>query len=256
MENVLIHYANKVATITLNRPDQLNAMNEQLLKELNDALEEVKRSDAQIVVLTGAGRAFSAGGDMKMMLNSDSQESFKNVMEAIKQIALNFYSLPKITIAKINGASAGLGLSLALAADFIIAKSDAKVAMNFIGIGLIPDGAGHFLMEQRLGTHKAKQTIWEGKVMTAAEAMDKGIIDLAVEENLDDVVEQRVNDLLASPILAMIESKNILHSQHVDKLAAILDAETKGQLAMRQTKDHQEGVQAFLEKRKPDFKGE
>src|SRR5690625_134934 len=195
MENVLVHYSNKVATITLNRPDQLNAMNEALLKDLHEALEEDKKSEAQIVVLTGAGRAFSAGGDMKMMLNSDSPESFKNVMEAIKQIAISFYSLPKITIAKINGAAAGLGLSLALAADYIIAKSDAKVAMNFIGIGLIPDGAGHFLMEQRLGTHMAKQTIWEGKVMIASEAMERGIIDQAVEGDLDDVIEKQINDL-------------------------------------------------------------
>lgn len=256
MEKVLLQYDGQVATVTLNRPEQLNAMNEELLDELLTKLKEVKNSRAKVVVLTGAGRAFSAGGDMKMMLEANEPESFEKVMKTIKEIVLTFYSMPKITIAKINGAAAGLGLSLALAADVSIAKADAKVAMNFIGIGLIPDGAGHFFMEQRLGTVNAKHTIWEGKVMTAQEGYELGIVDLVTSDDLDTVVQNKVDTLLQSPILAMIETKKVLHEQHLSTLTSILDRETKGQLAMRQTKDHLEGVQAFLEKRKPNFMGE
>src|SRR5690554_1538338 len=188
-------------------------MNEELLDELLTKLKEVKNSRAKVVVLTGAGRAFSAGGDMKMMLEANEPESFEKVMKTIKEIVLTFYSMPKITIAKINGAAAGLGLSLALAADVSIAKADAKVAMNFIGIGLIPDGAGHFFMEQRLGTVKAKHTIWEGKVMTAQEGYELGIVDLVTSDDLDTVVQNKVDTLLQSPILAMIETKKVLHEQ-------------------------------------------
>ncbi|MGM8216039.1 enoyl-CoA hydratase [Bacillaceae bacterium W0354] len=255
MDSVLVNYDGIVATVTLNRPEQLNAMNEQLLKELNEKLNEVRNSDAKIVVLTGAGRAFSAGGDLNMMLKADSPDSFGEIMSSIKEIVTTFYSMPKITIAKINGAAAGLGLSLALAADYTIASTHAKIAMNFIGIGLIPDGAGHFFMEQRLGTAKAKHMIWEGKMMVATEAKEIGMID-EVAENIDEAVKLLTDKLSNAPILAMIETKRVLHSQHLPTLKSVLETETKGQLAMRQTSDHKEGVQAFLEKRKPNFKGE
>ncbi|MDV2583043.1 enoyl-CoA hydratase [Alkalibacillus haloalkaliphilus] len=252
-ETVLLNYENDVATVTLNRPEQLNAMNEELLIDLQEKLDKVQRSEAKILVVTGNGKAFSAGGDMKMMLQASGPDTFNDVMSKIRDIVLTLYQMPKITISALNGATAGLGLSIALASDYVIAKSDAKVAMNFIGIGLIPDGGGHFFMEQRVGTVKAKQLIWEGKTLTAKEAEQLQLIDLSTDEDLNQVVNGYVHKLKHAPILAMIESKGILNSQQISKLKAILDSETNGQLSMRQTEDHQEGVQAFLNKRQPQF---
>ncbi|WP_188207832.1 enoyl-CoA hydratase [Alkalibacillus aidingensis] len=250
---VQVHYDQEVATITLNRPEKMNALNEELLQTLRDKMVEVEHSSAKIVILTGEGHAFSAGGDLNMILQASEASEFKNIMATIKEIVMTFYQMPKLTISAINGAAAGLGLSLALAADYVIAKKDAKIAMNFIGIGLIPDGGGHFFMEQRLGLAKAKHVIWKGEKMTAEKALQSGIIDSIAEHNLQQTLNAYINYLQNTPILAMIESKKVLHEQQIPKLKAILDAETKGQLAMRQTQDHQEGIQAFLDKRKPNF---
>ncbi|GEL78607.1 enoyl-CoA hydratase [Tenuibacillus multivorans] len=253
-ETVQVKQKGPVTTITLNRPDQLNAMDEQLLEELAEILQQVEQDESKIVVLTGAGRAFSAGGDMKTMLQSDDPEGFKRVMEIIKKVSTTFYALPKVTIAAINGAAAGLGLSLALAADYVVAQEDAKIAMNFIGIGLIPDGGGHFYMEQRLGTVKAKQAIWEGQTMMAQEAEAIGLIDVTTDELKEDLEEHLVK-LQHLPLQAMIETKRILNYKQLPLLEEVLDLETKGQSKMRQTHDHEEGIQAFLDKREPNFKG-
>lgn len=255
-ETVLLNYEHNVATLTLNRPDQLNAMDQNLLNELLEKLKQINESDAQVVVLTGAGKAFSAGGDIKTMLQSSSPEDFTQVMNTIKEIMLTYYTMPRITISAINGAAAGLGFSMALASDFLISSPKAKLAMNFIGIGLIPDGGGHFFLEQRLGPVRAKQTIWEGKLMSANEAYEAGLVDTVTSEDFSESLNQYVGKLLASPLKAMIETKTIYADYYRPKLENYLEKERTGQSKMRQTKDHQEGIQAFLEKRKPNFKGE
>ena len=252
---VTVQYEEKVAKITLNRPDKMNSMNQEMLEEMATKMEEVSQSEAQIVILTCEGRAFSAGGDINMMLDNDDPSDFKKIMDTIEKTVKTFYSMPKITISMLNGATAGLGLSLALAADYVIAQKEAKIAMNFIGIGLIPDGGGHFFMEQRLGTHLAKQMIWEGKMMQAEEAEKLGLVDLATE-NAEEATQKYVEKLQGAPLRAMIRTKTIYHQENLNKLESYLAGESEGQVAMRQTKDHQEGIKAFMEKRKPEFRGE
>jgi len=172
-------------------------------------------------------------------------------------MAKAYYTLPMVTIAQIHGAAAGLGFSLALGSDVVIAENSSKLAMNFIGIGLIPDGGGHFFMKERLGTVKAKQVIWEGKVLNGEEALTLGLIDYNVTDGTSAAaVDQLVGKILASPVLAMIETKKILHQSKLEELSAILALEEVGQSKMRQTKDHIEGIQSFVEKRVPNFKGE
>ncbi|MFD2638012.1 enoyl-CoA hydratase [Piscibacillus salipiscarius] len=244
-----------ITTIKLNRPDQLNAMDVELLTELNDELQKIKKDDSKILVLTGEGKAFSAGGDMKTMLQESDPEGFQKVMGIIKNIVITVYSMPKVTISALNGAAAGLGLSVALAADYVIAKEDAKVAMNFIGIGLIPDGGGHFFMEQRLGAVKAKQTIWEGKMMTAKEAQSIGLVDFTADQ-LDLALSHYLNKLQQSPLQSMITTKLIINNKQLPQLEEVLNQETQGQAKMRQTHDHKEGIDAFLNKREPQFIGE
>ncbi len=246
----------RVATLTLNRPEVLNAMDVPMLREIVERLKEVESNDAvDVLVLTGSGRGFSAGGDIKSMLSSTDESAFLPVMETISEMMITLYSLPKLVISAIHGPAAGLGLSFALAADYIIAEKQSKLAMNFIGIGLIPDGGGHFFLERRIGETKTKQVIWEGKTMGAEEAFSLGLVDQLVDVELQKAVSEKINEWLHKPVKAMVKTKAILADTNKQKLLNVLELEKYGQQEMRSTKDHREGVQAFLEKRRPNFTG-
>lgn len=182
METIILSFSGNVAVLELNRPDSLNAMNEQMLKELLEALRQIEQSDALIVLIRGKGRGFSAGGDIKTMLSADDPERFPEIMNTIQEVIMSLYSMPKIVVSVVHGPAAGLGLSFALASDYVIATKEARLAMNFIGIGLIPDGGGHFLLAKRVGQVKAKHIIWEGKLMNAEEAYELGIVDIVVDD--------------------------------------------------------------------------
>ncbi|OOE04510.1 enoyl-CoA hydratase [Anoxybacillus kestanbolensis] len=252
MEHIVLSYENRVATIELNRPNALNALHEQMLTELLQALKEVEASEADIVIIRGRGKGFSAGGDIKTMLQSTNEHSFIEVMETIKQIAMTLHQLPKLTISYIHGAAAGLGFSLALACDHVIANKQARVAMNFIGIGLVPDGGGHFFLNRKIGDVKSKQIIWEGKIMSAQEAYEVGLVDEIGDEQ---AIQHKVNEWLAKPIRAMIATKQLYARLSEQQLLNTLQMETAYQAEMRKTKDHEEGIRAFLEKRRPHFSG-
>ncbi|WP_180322352.1 enoyl-CoA hydratase [Mesobacillus foraminis] len=246
----------RVAMVELNRPESLNALNLEMIKGLCCSLKDLCSSDeVEIVVLKGAGRAFSAGGDIKMMLAKGDESDFSEVMDSINELAVTLYSMPKITLAAITGAAAGLGLSLALATDYIMAERESKLAMNFIGIGLIPDGGGHYFMKSRLGETKTKHLIWEGKQLTGAEALDMGLIDEISDGNLEEKIAQKLGEWQQKPLQAMIKTKKILVEDNRASLLKTLELEKYAQSKMRQTEDHKEGVKAFLEKRKPNFIG-
>lgn len=255
---IILEIADRKATLTLNRPTSLNAMDFTMMRELADCFEALhKEQGVQVLVIKGAGKVFSAGGDVKMMLESGDPSDFGNIMGDISRLVRAYYTLPMITLAQVHGAAAGLGFSLALGSDIVVAENSSKLAMNFIGIGLVPDGGGHFFMKERLGTFKAKKMIWEGQVMNAEEALEHNLIDYKVEDGMAQAtVDQLVGKLLSSPILAMIETKKILHTAQLPLLEAVLKGEEAGQTKMRATSDHREGIQAFVEKRGPKFQGQ
>lgn len=253
--NVKYESNNGMTTITLNRPENYNALNVAMLEELLLTLKEVEKLDDSIVILHGAGKAFCAGGDIGMMQQSEEAVHFEQVMDLIEQITLKLYLMPKMVIAAVNGSAAGLGLSLALNSDYIVANEETRFGMLFAGIGLIPDGGGHFLLKERIGVHKAKQFIWSLKQVSGVDALELGFIDvMAGEDVLIDAISLG-RKLLASPIQALIETKRIYHEKQVEELRYYLVKEKEGQLKMRSTEDHLEGVNAFLQKRKPQFKG-
>lgn len=255
-ETVNLEIDGRVATVEMNRPESLNALNVEMLKGLLAVIKEVSQMDeVDIVVLKGNGRAFSSGGDIKTMLLEASESDFSTVMDCINELVVTLYSIPKLTISEVTGAAAGLGFSLALATDYILAEKNSKLAMNFIGIGLIPDGGSHFFLQQRIGEDKTKQLIWEGKVLTADEALQMGLIHEIAEDHLSEVIKAKLQKWLNSPTEAMIKTKKILADKNRPLLLKVLELEKLGQHKMRQTEDHKEGIQAFIEKRKPVFKG-
>ncbi|KPB04933.1 enoyl-CoA hydratase [Bacillus sp. CHD6a] len=256
MSTVNVVDQGSVVVLELNRPEALNAMNVEMLGELEQVLDEVSKNEkVKVLIVRGSGNAFSAGGDIKMMLQDNVGGDFDEVMDMIGSIVTKLYTMPKVTISAIHGAAAGLGLSFALASDFVIAHTSTKLAMNFIKIGLIPDGGGHFFMEKRLGEAKAKQMIWEGRTISAEEAQGLGLVDSLAGEQMEEEMSKKVATLLQSPLQAMLETKMIYAKQSLPRLEQILDLEKNAQSRMRQSADHKEGIKAFVEKRKPQFSG-
>jgi 2-(1,2-epoxy-1,2-dihydrophenyl)acetyl-CoA isomerase len=255
-DKVNVKIAGRVATLEMNRPEALNAMDSDMIRGLVCKLKEISESDEiDIVVITGKGRAFSAGGDIKTMISSMNENEFYPVMDSISELIITLYSMPKLTISAVSGAAAGLGFSLALATDLIIAEKTSKFAMNFIGIGLIPDGGAHFFLEKKLGEAKAKHVIWDGKMMNAAEALELGLIEEVATGTLQETLDARIADWLSKPVQAMIKTKKILADMNRPYLLKILELEKLSQQKMRETIDHQEGIRAFIEKRPPRFIG-
>lgn len=256
-KTVIVEKNDRLATLTLNRPQSMNAMDATMMKEIADALQWLSQDkEIQVLLIKGAGRAFSAGGDIKAMLDPDSPMDIDTVMVDVSRLAKALYTLPMVTIASVHGAAAGLGFSLVLGCDVVIAEENSKLAMNFIGVGLVPDGAGHFFLKERVGIPKAKQLIWSGKVLNGHDAFGLGLIEEVTAEGRGlEQAELAAAKFLTSPIKAMIASKQILHTQHVHELERVLALESSAQSAMRKSADHLEGIKAFVEKRKPAFKG-
>lgn len=247
----------RLARLMLNRPQSMNAMDDVMMKELGDVFEALKQDQSvQVLLIHGAGGAFSAGGDIKKMLDSTAPLNIEEAMVDVCRLARTLYMLPQITIAAVHGAAAGLGFSMMLGCDYIIVEENSKLAMNFIGIGLVPDGAGHFFLKERVGTPQAKKIIWTGEVMQAEKVKKIGLVDEVVDEGKAlQTGKSYAEKLLVSPIQAMIATKKILHETKADELEHVLKLETKAQVALRETEDHQEGIQAFVEKRPPKFIG-
>lgn len=143
-----------ISTITLNRPEHYNALDFETLEQLHETLMKVKNNDDPVVIVTGEGKSFCAGGDIAMMKEIDELK-FDQFMATIEKVTTTLYLLPKIVIVAVNGSAVGLGMSLALNSDYIVAHQEAKFGMLFAGIGLFPDGGGHFFLKERIGTHRA-----------------------------------------------------------------------------------------------------
>ncbi|RLQ85046.1 enoyl-CoA hydratase [Planomicrobium sp. Y74] len=257
-ETIRLEKQGRVGHVVLNRPNSMNAMNGQMMKELADCFESLNKDNTlHVVKIYGEGRAFSAGGDIKEMMDPNNPMDIELVMKDVSRLSKALYTLPQVTIAVIHGASAGLGFSMALACDHVIAEENSKLAMNFIGIGLVPDGGGHFFMKERVGVPKAKEIIWAGQTLKAHDALAKGLIEeVTAEGRAMEHADNYANEVLSSPVLAKLASKNILHTLKLPELEQVLEMEASAQSAMRKSKDHLEGIQAFVQKRKPEFVGE
>ena len=243
-----------VQTITLNRPDVLNAFNRALHVQLREALKEARDPEVRAVVLTGAGRGFSAGQDLNEF--SEAGDVGDTLRATYHPNVLAIRRLEKPVIAAVNGVCAGAGLSLACVCDIRIAADNASFVPGFIGIGLVPDAGGTFFLNRLLGAARAFEWMSSNRRLTAAEAHAWGLVSEVVEtEALLGRASELARFYAALPTRGIGMTKRLFDHATTATLEEQLEMEAQLQTAATQTDDFREGVAAFLEKRDPSFSG-
>jgi 2-(1,2-epoxy-1,2-dihydrophenyl)acetyl-CoA isomerase len=262
-ETIQLTIEDAVATVTLNRPERLNAWNAQFGDELRDALlKDAADPSVRAVLITGAGRGFSSGADLKDMLEqAKSGAPVPDVGSLLKEryhpIITGIRELPKPVVAAVNGPAVGIGCSLALACDLIWAAESAVFGLAFVNIGLVPDGGSTFLVPAAVGKARAHEMALLGEPVTAEEAFEWGLINKVVPDGrLMDEARGLAKRLAAGPTRSYANSKRALNNSILKIMGEQLDLEAQIQSEMAGTADFAEGVQAFVEKRDPVFKGE
>ena len=250
-----------IATLTLNRPERLNALGDTLRDDLHDAVTRAAEdSDVRALILTGAGKGFCAGGDVKAMNENKARGASRPLMEKVApgrdRTVLALRDAPKPVIAAVNGAAAGAGMNLALACDIRLASAAAKFAQAFVKRGLHPDWGGTYFLPRVVGAAKACELIFTGEIIDAQEALRLGIVSAVhAPEALMPAARALARKIADGPPIAIrLAKRAIYHSLECD-LRQALEFETYAQNICFETEDAGEGISAFVQKRPPAFRG-
>lgn len=249
----------KTAFLTLNRPEVFNSFNREMALKLQDELDSCeKNNDIRAIVITGNGKAFCAGQDLKEVTSPELNPGFKKILEEhYNPIISKIRKIEKPIIAAVNGVAAGAGANIALACDIVVASEHASFIQAFSKIGLVPDSGGTFFLPRLIGFQKASALMMLGDKVSAEEAERLGMIYKVFPA---DTFEEEVNNLASilsnMPTKALGLTKRLLNESMTNNLDNQLDLEGKLQIESAQTKDYAEGVDAFVNKRKPEFKGQ
>jgi len=249
-----------VAVLIMNRPDRLNALNNDLAAALNEALGRIAKDESvRVVVITGAGRAFCAGGDLAVIgkgrATGDTQ-SLEPLLRSGMQAVLTTRLMPQPVIAAVNGAAAGAGMNIALAADIRIAAEEAMFGENFAKVGLFPDFGGTYFLPQLVGLAMAAELFYTGDMIDAKAALRLGIVNQVVPAaQLETEVKTLAQKIAQGPPLAIRAVKKTLFGSEKEKLKEALEREVQEQIRCYLSEDCSEGIRAFFEKRQSQFRG-
>lgn len=250
-----------VGVITLNRPDVLNAFDDHLGKRAVEVVQEASHDrSVRCLVITGAGRAFSAGEDLAALAGTYEQGTAPELGDILRErynpLIRAITAAPKPVVAAINGVAAGAGASVALACDFRIASERAKLTLAFVKVGLVPDSGGVWFLTRMVGASKAWEIAATGDLIGAEEALRLGLVHKVVPDSEFDATWRSFAQTLASgPTRALALTKELIAGVAHRSLNEQLDVEVEAQTEAGRTRDHMEGVQAFLSKRHPRFEG-
>lgn len=258
--SLLYSEASGIARLTLNRPQRLNAFDLSLARELLNRLEEIShRSDLRVVILSGRGKGFCAGVDLselKRLREELQAEPLRELVLTGKEIFLRLREMPQIVVAAVNGPAAGGGCSLALACDWRISSQDALFIQAFVKVGMQPDWGGYWTLPRLVGPQKAFELMAMGRSISAPEALDLGLVNEVVPP---EALERRstgvAEELCRRAPLALRKIKRGIHLSQTAACLEVLDYEIEAQVECFESRDAEEGLNAFLEKRPPRFTG-
>jgi Enoyl-CoA hydratase/carnithine racemase len=259
-EKITLVKADGIGFVTLSDPASKNAISGKIVDELTQCIDECEDDpDVRVVVMRGAGDAFSAGGNVKIMKERIDAGRFNEYGPGLRKLGAlitKIRHVRKPVIASVHGAAAGGGLNLALACDFRVAAENAKFTFAFVNIGLIPDCGGPFMIIKMLGVAKATELLMTGKLFSGRDAYVYGLVNEAVpQDKLEEATLKLARKLAKGPTLAYGMIKTMINRIAFSGLDLELDNELEYQKLCAVTEDHKEGINAFLEKRKPVFRG-
>lgn len=257
-KTIKLGFHNQIATITLNRPEVMNAMNGLMAKELKQVFDRLAEDQRiKCIILTGEGKAFCSGQDLNEF-NSIEDISIQEILQArYNPLIMSMHNCPKVIIGKINGPAAGAGLSLALACDFTVAIESATFTLSFVNLGLVPDCGASYFLPRLVGRAKAFEIATLGYTFSAKDAHNIGMINMMIEH--ENILHRKAEELAeryaAGPTKALGMIKSLLNRSFGNSLDRMLEKEASYQEKAGMTSDFLEGIQAFREKRKPNFIG-
>ncbi|MEA1960788.1 MAG: enoyl-CoA hydratase/isomerase family protein [Bacillota bacterium] len=246
---------NGIAIVEFNRPRQLNAINEQLIVDIPEAFKIAQENhDIKVVVLTGAGKGFSSGGDISTLAGMKNPIHAKDTYDASTGIVKAVYEMDKPVIAAVNGPVAGASLATMMACDMIIAADTARFGFTFMQVAFLPDSGTSYFLAQKVGYHKALEILWYGKILTAQEADDLGLVNKLVptEECLPEAIRW-AEKLAQQPMMSVEWDKKLMRAALKNDFYEQADMESMYQLLTWSSPDFMEGAMSFAEKRKPVF---
>jgi 2-(1,2-epoxy-1,2-dihydrophenyl)acetyl-CoA isomerase len=254
-ETIEFSVSDKIASIVLNRPQSLNSLDDQISRELDQALDLCRDENIKVVVLSGKGKGFSSGGDIKLMTMFETHpEKLTGLLDNLHKVIINMRNLEKPIVAAINGFAMGAGLSLALACDFRIAAKSSTFSCAFVNIGLVPDSGASFFLTKLLGSAKATELMFLGDTFNTDQALEMGLLNrVATDEDLKVVVRNFALTLAKRPAEAVSKIKRLINRAIIGDLSDQLALEAMFQVEAVKTRDFKEGITAFLEKRKAEF---
>lgn len=257
-KTILLTKKSGIATLTLNRPEKLNSLTEEMLQEISTAIDAIAGDDyVKVVIITGAGRGFCAGADLQHPLFSmTSTVTRRRGMGSFHRIPVQLRSLSKPVIASVNGVAAGAGANLALSCDIIIAAEEARFGQVFVNIGVHVDTGGTYFLPRSVGVPKAMELMMTGEFVDAREAERIGMVNKVVKAaDLAMSTRELAEKLAVGPPLALAMIKASVYRNLTSDLDLALEREADCQALLLNTEDNKEGINAFLEKRKPNFQG-